>query len=1083
MKILELRFKNLNSLYGEWIIDFTDPQYVSTGIFALTGPTGAGKSTILDAICLALYGKTPRLDKINKSENEIMSRQTGECYAEVLFESQEGRFRCHWEQRKSRKKADGNLQDYEHTISDANTGKPLETKKSLVPGIIEEKTGMDFDRFTRSVLLAQGGFDSFLKAGEDEKSKILEQLTGSQIYSDISKSVQERHKKEQDALNLLQVEVAGIPLLKQDEEAEMQLELTVKQKQEQELNLINQDTNNALTWLNKIAELQKEISGLATQEISIQATLEAFKAQREKLELARKAASAEVSYTNLNSLRKQQNTELATQKELAEALPQIILSAKQEAELLQEAERFTSQKKQAKEQAGELIKNVRLLDQIIIEGNKSISAKAKSCKETSKNLQETQIILAQEVLKEAENRHKLEGVNNYLLEHQADEWLISNLAGIEEQLNNLATKKQEIEQDEIKLKEINSQLEKALKNFPKLLNQENNQATQIAVSSKSIKAEQASLLALLGDYSLREYRTEKDNLQERKFFLNKIKSLEEERKKLKDQEPCPLCGSLQHPFAQGNIPEFAKIDQAIKLLNDKIAQAEAKEEVLKKYEKEELALKDKLREIEKQKVQAENDRKSLENKLIDLKSSLTKLQSNYAGLQANIALKLQVLNISNSLLELREELLKSLRSRLASWNSKVQEKTALERQIFAIKSEIKSREAVIENQSKELTEKDAELKNLTAEGKRLGIERSDLYGNKNPDIEEKVLQKAVNDAEKNEIEKREKNNELQLKLATTQKQLEALNLTIKPREAELNKSEIDFLLTITEKNFLSEKQFLEALLSHAEMDKLTFEAKRLDDAKTEIRARQEDRNKSLATESAKKMTDKAKEELEEQAKDARTSLDEIKNKIAEFKLKLSENSKTKDRLKEKEKSIKAQQKECSRWTNLYYLIGSADGKKYRNFAQGLTFELMVTQANSQLEKMTDRYLLTRDNKSPLELIVIDNYQAGEMRSTKNLSGGESFIVSLALALGLSKMSSKKVRVDSLFLDEGFGTLDEEALETALESLSGLHQDGKLIGIISHVTALKDRISTQISVNPSSGGRSLVEGPGCKEINK
>jgi len=137
--------------------------------------------------------------------------------------------------------------------------------------------------------------------------------------------------------------------------------------------------------------------------------------------------------------------------------------------------------------------------------------------------------------------------------------------------------------------------------------------------------------------------------------------------------------------------------------------------------------------------------------------------------------------------------------------------------------------------------------------------------------------------------------------------------------------------------------------------------------------------------------------------------------------------------------------------------------------------LMVSHANRQLEKMTDRYLLVRDEDQPLELNVVDNYQAGEIRSTKNLSGGESFIVSLSLALGLSKMASRKVRVDSLFLDEGFGSLDEDALET----LSGLQQDGKLIGIISHMPALKERISTQITVQAVSGGKSTISGPGCE----
>ena len=194
---------------------------------------------------------------------------------------------------------------------------------------------------------------------------------------------------------------------------------------------------------------------------------------------------------------------------------------------------------------------------------------------------------------------------------------------------------------------------------------------------------------------------------------------------------------------------------------------------------------------------------------------------------------------------------------------------------------------------------------------------------------------------------------------------------------------------------------------------------------------------------------------------------------------LSDNETLREKQRERLREIDAQKKECGRWSDLHDLIGSADGKKFRNFAQGLTFEMMTVQANRRLAKMTDRYLLIRDPEQPLELNVIDNYQAGEIRSTKNLSGGESFIVSLALALGLSHMVSRNVRIDSLFLDEGFGTLDEEALETALETLAGLRQDGKLIGVISHVAALKERIGTRIEVIPGPGGRSRITGPGCR----
>lgn len=260
---------------------------------------------------------------------------------------------------------------------------------------------------------------------------------------------------------------------------------------------------------------------------------------------------------------------------------------------------------------------------------------------------------------------------------------------------------------------------------------------------------------------------------------------------------------------------------------------------------------------------------------------------------------------------------------------------------------------------------------------------------------------------------------------------------------------------------------------------MSLRANKLDNAQTELKARQKDRETRLATETAKKITEKTLEELEPQLRENEEFLKALRDTIAGLKHKLSVNTDAKERVKEKQSSIEAQKKECNRWEKLHGLIGSADGKKYRNFAQGLTFQLMVSHANGQLVKMTDRYLLIRDEKEPLELNVVDNYQAGEIRSTRNLSGGESFIVSLTLALGLSKMASRKVRVDSLFLDEGFGTLDEDALETALETLSGLQQDGKLIGVISHLSALKERISTQISITPVSGGRSSLTGPGCQ----
>ena len=158
------------------------------------------------------------------------------------------------------------------------------------------------------------------------------------------------------------------------------------------------------------------------------------------------------------------------------------------------------------------------------------------------------------------------------------------------------------------------------------------------------------------------------------------------------------------------------------------------------------------------------------------------------------------------------------------------------------------------------------------------------------------------------------------------------------------------------------------------------------------------------------------------------------------------------------------------------LIGSAEGNKYRNFAQALTFEYLIGFANQQLQKMSERYILKRvaDAANPFDLYVIDKYQNCEERTAQNLSGGEKFIVSLSLALGLANMASKNMKIDTLFIDEGFGTLDSDYLDVALSALANLQNEGKLIGVISHLTELKERITTHIEVIPNSNGHSRVE---------
>ena len=581
--------------------------------------------------------------------------------------------------------------------------------------------------------------------------------------------------------------------------------------------------------------------------------------------------------------------------------------------------------------------------------------------------------------------------------------------------------------------------------------------------------------------TLREYRSEKESLLRETAYLRKIAELEEHRARLEDGKPCPLCGSKEHPFAEGNVPVPDEIERNIETLEKLIARAEDLEAEIRKLGDAEAAARRELSDSEKLENNAFNDRKSAEKNLADLRNSLKKSRAGWAELKQDLSARLQPLGITEIEEGHLSSLLDSLRSRLETWRKQVNEKAAIEKHVAAVDSELKSLDRLIETKGDALAEKQEDMKGLREELAAGADKREKLYGDKNPDKEEEGLKKVLEDAEEVEKKARSLNAGRQQEVGSAKTDIDSLRRRIERVAPELNIAKTEFSSALEPAGFPDEKQFLEAMLPDGEREALSARAKELDKSQSDLNARQKDREAKLELERAKKITDESLDELGSRLEERETSQNDLLAAISIMKEKLRANEEAKERIKEQQAAIDAQRKESMRWDKLHRLIGSADGKKYRNFAQGLTFELMVSHANRRLEKMTDRYLLIRDDEQPLELNVVDNYQAGEIRSTRNLSGGESFIVSLALALGLSRMASRKVRVDSLFLDEGFGTLDEDALETALETLSGLQQDGKLIGVISHVSALRERIRTRITISPVSGGKSNLSGPGCQKI--
>jgi len=1077
VKILGLRFKNLNSLYGQWQIDFTAPEYVQDGIFAIIGPTGAGKSTLLDAVCLALYGRTPRLNLITKTSNEVMSRRTGECFAEVFFETQAGRFRCHWSQRRAGQKPDGNLQDAKHEITDADTGKVLESGKREVAIRIEQATGMDFIRFTRSMLLAQGGFAAFLAAAPDDRSPILEQITGTAVYSEISKLVHLRKTDEHKKLALLTAETTGIILLSDEEETFILEDLEKKKESEKISGQKNNKIQAAILWLTGMDTLKSELLSIEAESEKLSAALKAFESDRKKLQEANKAAELDSLYATLKSHRDQQKSDLDALSKTQALIPerQKALEIRQIALDKAESDLFSFKAEGKKEVS--LIKEVRALDfrisekkaflKTLAEEHQTIEAEIAGKKELRKKTAQ-ELALAEKTLSE---------VNTYLLTHSGDAELLTRLTGITEQVKTLkaAGEKQAAMKKEVS--GLKHSLEAAKMQCQQQADVRQSFKEKHDASLKAVGDTKREMEILLEGRLLREYRAEHEGLLREMAYLRKIQSLEQERENLKDNSPCPLCGSLLHPFALGHIPQADQTEENISLLSSLIKKAEDLEKRLKDREALEKASGLALMGAEKQGVLVQHREDDIKTAIERSEKEFRIISDELARQKEAFILNLQPFGIDRIPDTGPDALMAILKTQQKNFQDRRDQKTGIEKLQIELLAGISGMDKVIQALEDRVNEVKAKGVDQKKEVERLTSDRIQCYGGKIPDTEEARLEKKGEEAETSVKTARKDRDGIREALREGMTRIAALKETTERRQSELVSLDASFLQTCRASGFENGEVFLSLRLSPDERQRLSERAGKLDQSSMEITARKNDREKRLLIETEKKLTDQSPDDLKKEAAAIQESLKNLGEEIGAIKQKLFDNASAKEKLSQKKQLIDLQKTECARWDLLHGLIGSADGKKYRNFAQGLTFEVMVAHANRQLEKMSDRYLLIRDEIQPLELNIVDNYQAGEIRSTKNLSGGESFIVSLSLALGLSNMASRKVRVDSLFLDEGFGTLDEDALETALEALAGLHRQGKLIGIISHVPALKERIGTRISVMPVSGGKSTLTGPG------
>ena len=260
MKILTLRLKNLNALKGEWKIDFTQSPFIDNGLFAITGPTGAGKTTLLDAICLALYHQTPRLGTISATSNDIMTRGTSECLAEVEFDIKGKAYRAFWSMRRARGKADGNLQSADVELAEVESGKVLATQVRPKSEEIERLTGLNFARFTKSMMLSQGDFAAFLNANEGDRAELLEELTGTEIYGQLSQAIHEKYKAAETTKREFKLKLEGVALLSEAQHSELSTQLNQFKTQLLTVNTEIVSLREQLQWQQACEQNQQELT-------------------------------------------------------------------------------------------------------------------------------------------------------------------------------------------------------------------------------------------------------------------------------------------------------------------------------------------------------------------------------------------------------------------------------------------------------------------------------------------------------------------------------------------------------------------------------------------------------------------------------------------------------------------------------------------------------------------------------------------------------------------------------------------------------------------------------------------------------
>ncbi|NDK56691.1 AAA family ATPase [Pontibacter fetidus] len=1210
MKILSVRFQNLNSLKGEHEIRFDQSPLVDAGLFAITGPTGAGKTTILDAITVGLYGMVHRHN--NDKPLDLMTRHTTESTSEVEFEANGKRYRSKWQIRRSRGKLDGKIQAVHMELCDLEDEKPFDLKPSQVPDKVAEISGLDYSQFLRSVMLSQGDFARFLKANPNERSSLLEKITDTGIYSDISKSAFEKAKTERLKKEELERKLQDSKLL--PEEQRQAYEATIAELTETET-ILTQATSQLQEkrqWLLQLQQLRQRAADykltLQAQEEKL-ATLQPDFVKLQQHEQANQFVSELTQIKLANGHLTEVQAQLLT---LEKQLPVLEAELEHAGQIALASGKAHQQQEEALQQLEPLLQQVQELDHQLNTIRNQFKTDKEAYLQFEALLKQEKITLEAKDAELATITQKATALKKWLRENQKLQEMRSNLHEFRQAIKDLSETERSIatlqkEQQTIQLQlqsEANrltaivsgqqTQLQKQqaldARKQEKLTQLQTILATKSMDELEKLAQEQPLLLARFGrlvelsnNYSLQQqkaaqlasqllqleqtigtkkeelqattsnYKTATERLQDLQKLValqQRIQELEQHRHALQPEQPCPLCGSEHHPFVEGNytstlteeeqrrdaqqtlvkeleatinglqlhlntlhnqqqsaatsktetetelaqllqtyqqqsegitiaITETAQLQQQLKAQHEALGNLNQTLQNARTTSREIETINADLQQLREQQLQANAESSKLQQSEEMLKAQLQRYSTQLQDLQEQHQVfteTAQSFAANYSLTyssEQRHSLLQHLETQATNYQQQHDEFEALREPFVQLQEQVHNLKEKVTEKENALKDKKTALEQAHLHLTELKSERSQLFGEKDAQQERRAAQHELSLRAKQAEEARAAQQQKQQVLQEQRQRQQEYTNTHTSKKSELDALRDGLLHVLQQKGIETIEALSQMLLERDEADRLANLKAQTEKHLTELRKSLSDVQHDLAQAEAKNLTTETIETLQQQLT---SKAEEHRNLIAQkarLEQLLEQDKQQREKNLELASQLQTQQHECNRWNQLADLIGSADGNKFSKFAQGLTLARLVELANRHLLKLNDRYRIQKSAAEDLELLIVDTYQAEAIRPMNTLSGGESFLVSLALALGLSDLAGRRTQINSLFIDEGFGTLDADTLDSAISTLENLQASGKMIGIISHVEALKERISTQIKIQKLAGGVSKV----------